>query len=112
LLLDVKGCKDLYASLDKYVGVQNLDGSTKFYAEQHGVQDAKKGVLFEDLPPVLQLHLKRFEYNPVANITAKVDDRCEFPLELDLDKDSGKYLTTDLDRTGRNLYLLHKCDRL
>ncbi|CAI5464489.1 unnamed protein product [Closterium sp. Yama58-4] len=105
LLLNVKGCKDVYASLDKYVEAKNLDGNTKFYAEQHGVQDAKKGVLFVDLPPVLQLHLKRFEYR-FWN-TLKVKDRFEFPLELDMDKDSGKYLTTDLDRTGRNLYLLH-----
>lgn len=26
-------------------------------------QDAKKGVLFDDFPPVLQLQLKRFEYD-------------------------------------------------
>ncbi|CAI5528448.1 unnamed protein product, partial [Closterium sp. Naga37s-1] len=107
LVLDVKGCKDVYASLDKYVEVQNLDGNTKFYAEQHGAQDARKGVLFVDLPPVLQLHMKRFEYNPVDGKTAKVKDRCEFPLELNLDKESGKYLTPNLDKTGFNRYLLH-----
>lgn len=28
-----------------------------------GLQDAKKGVLFDDFPPVLQLQLKRFEYD-------------------------------------------------
>ncbi|CAI5463222.1 unnamed protein product [Closterium sp. Yama58-4] len=91
--LDVKGCKDVYASLDKYVEVQKLDGNTKFYVEQHGAQDAKKGVLFVDLPLVLQLHLKRVEYNPVDGKAAKVNDRCEFPLELNLDKDNVFWFT-------------------
>lgn len=35
-------------------------------------QDAKKGVLFVDFPPVLQLHLKRFEYDFVRDVMIKV----------------------------------------
>lgn len=35
-------------------------------------QDAKKGVLFIDFPPVLQLHLKRFEYDFVRDVMVKV----------------------------------------
>ncbi|KAL7084732.1 hypothetical protein ACP275_14G239300 [Erythranthe tilingii] len=107
LQLDVKGCHDVYASFDQYVAVEHLDGDNKYQAEQHGLQDAKKGVLFIDFPPVLQLHLKRFEYDYVRDIMIKINDRYEFPLQLDLDRENGKYLSPDADRTVRNLYTLH-----
>jgi hypothetical protein len=35
-------------------------------------QDARKGVLFDQLPPVLQLQLKRFEYDFVRDTMVKV----------------------------------------
>ena len=35
-------------------------------------QDARKGVLFDDFPPVLQLQLKRFEYDFQRDIMIKV----------------------------------------
>lgn len=107
LQLDVKGCHDVYDSFDKYVAVEHLDGDNKYQAEQHGLQDAKKGVLFIDFPPVLQLHLKRFEYDFVRDVMVKINDHYEFPLQLDLDRDDGKYLSPDADRRVRNLYTLH-----
>ncbi|XP_047067623.1 ubiquitin C-terminal hydrolase 12-like isoform X3 [Lolium rigidum] len=107
LQLDVKGCRDVYASFDKYVEVERLEGDNKYQAEQHGLQDAKKGVLFLDFPPVLQLQLKRFEYDYMRDTMVKINDRYEFPLQLDLDRDDGKYLTPDADRSIRNLYTLH-----
>ncbi len=36
------------------------------------LQDAKKGVLFIDFPPVLQLQLKRFEYDFMRDTMVKV----------------------------------------
>ncbi|KAL8483441.1 hypothetical protein ACS0TY_026223 [Phlomoides rotata] len=107
LQLDVKGCHDVYASFDKYVEVEHLDGDNKYQAEQYGLQDAKKGVLFIDFPPVLQLHLKRFEYDFARDVMVKINDRYEFPLQLDLDRDNGKYLSPDADRRVHNLYTLH-----
>lgn len=38
LQLDVKGCHDVYASFDKYVEVEHLDGDNKYHAEQYGLQ--------------------------------------------------------------------------
>ena len=38
LQLDVKGCKDVYASFDKYVEVEKLEGDNKYHAEQYGLQ--------------------------------------------------------------------------
>ncbi|KAK4790626.1 hypothetical protein SAY86_017930 [Trapa natans] len=90
-----------------YVEVERLEGDNKYHAEGHGLQDAKKGVLFIDFPPVLQLHLKRFEYDFMRDTMVKVNDRYEFPLQLDLDRDNGKYLSPDADRSVRNLYTLH-----
>ncbi|XVF00068.1 hypothetical protein REPUB_Repub03eG0253800 [Reevesia pubescens] len=107
LQLDVKGCKDVYASFDKYVEVERLEGDNRYHAEQYGLQDARKGVLFIDFPPVLQLQLKRFEYDFMRDTMVKINDRYEFPLQLDLDRENGKYLSPDADRSVRNLYTLH-----
>jgi ubiquitin carboxyl-terminal hydrolase 7 len=107
LQLDVKGCKDVYESFDKYVEVERLEGDNKYQAEQLGLQDAKKGVLFIDFPPVLQLQLKRFEYDFMRDTMVKINDRYEFPLQLDLDREDGKYLSPDADRSVRNHYTLH-----
>lgn len=38
LQLDVKGCKDVYASFDKYVEVERLEGDNRYHAEQYGLQ--------------------------------------------------------------------------
>ncbi|XP_062173883.1 ubiquitin C-terminal hydrolase 12-like isoform X3 [Alnus glutinosa] len=107
LQLDVKGCRDVYASFDKYVEVERLEGDNKYHAEQYGLQDARKGVLFIDFPPVLQLQLKRFEYDFMRDTMVKINDRYEFPLQLDLDRENGKYLSPEADRSVRNLYTLH-----
>ncbi|XP_024969227.1 ubiquitin carboxyl-terminal hydrolase 12-like isoform X1 [Cynara cardunculus var. scolymus] len=107
LQLDVKGCRDVYASFDKYVEVERLEGDNRYHAEQLGLQDAKKGVLFIDFPPVLQLQLKRFEYDFMRDTMVKINDRYEFPLQLDLDREDGKYLSPQADRSVRNLYTLH-----
>ncbi|KAH1189847.1 Ubiquitin carboxyl-terminal hydrolase 13 [Glycine max] len=107
LQLDVKGCKDVYASFDKYVEVERLEGDNKYHAENYGLQDARKGVLFIDFPPVLQLQLKRFEYDFTRDTMVKINDRYEFPLQLDLDRDNGKYLSPEADRSIRNFYTLH-----
>ncbi|CAL5354125.1 unnamed protein product [Camellia sinensis] len=107
LQLDVKGCCDVYASFDKYVEVESLDGDNKYQAEQYGLQDARKGVLFNDFPPVLQLQLKRFEYDFVRDTMVKINDHYEFPSQLDLDRENGKYLSPEANRSIRNLYTLH-----
>ncbi|XP_051113491.1 ubiquitin C-terminal hydrolase 13-like isoform X7 [Andrographis paniculata] len=69
-------------------------------------EDARKGILFMDFPPVLQLHLKRFEYDIEQGLFVKINDRYEFPIQLDLDKNNRKYLSPEADKTKRNLYTL------
>jgi ubiquitin carboxyl-terminal hydrolase 7 len=70
--LNVKGCKNLVDSFDDYIEVETLEGENKYQAEGHGLQDAKKGVIFESFPPVLHLQLKRFEYDFVRDTMVKV----------------------------------------
>ncbi|KAI3938564.1 hypothetical protein MKW98_016069 [Papaver atlanticum] len=101
LQLDVKGCKDVYASFNKYVEVERLEGDNKYHSGQpHGLQDAKKGVLFNEFPPVLQLQLNRNEFDFMRDTMVKINDRYEFPLHLDLDREDGKYLSPDAIRVG------------
>jgi hypothetical protein len=38
----------------------------------------------------------------------QINDRYEFPLQLDLDRENGKYLSPEADRSVRNLYTLHR----
>jgi len=110
LQLDVKGCRDIYDSFDKYTEVETLEGENKYEAEGHGKQDARKGVLFDSLPPVLNLHLKRFEYDYQEDVMIKINDRHEFYEDIDLDNGKGylaaDYLSPNADRTVRNRYRL------
>ena len=48
--------------------------------------DALKGCLLrvQGLPPILQLHLKRFNYDWQKDRMSKINDPCSFPEELDL----------------------------
>jgi ubiquitin carboxyl-terminal hydrolase 7 len=70
--LNVKGMKNLYESFRDYVAVETLDGENKYQAEGFGLQDAKKGIIFQSFPPVLHLQLKRFEYDIQRDAMVKV----------------------------------------
>ncbi|KAI9265155.1 hypothetical protein BDA99DRAFT_559227 [Phascolomyces articulosus] len=103
--LNVKGCKNLEESFVDYVAEEMMDGENKYSAEGHGLQDAKKGVIFESFPPVLHLQLKRFEYDVFRdNMVKQINDRHEFPLEIDLKH----YLDTNaVDQGVSHKYILY-----
>ncbi|PPQ74003.1 hypothetical protein CVT26_006372 [Gymnopilus dilepis] len=101
--LNVKGMKNLYESFKDYVAVEMLDGENKYQAEGFGLQDAKKGIIFESFPPVLHLQLKRFEYDIQRDAMVKINDRHEFPFEIDLDE----FLDASADRSQPWVYKLH-----
>ena len=84
LAMNVKGCRGLLESFEQYVEVELLDKDNAYRAEQYGLQEARKGSRFLTFPPVLQLQLKRFEYNVERDMNVKVNDRFEFPTHLDL----------------------------
>ncbi|KAH9079482.1 ubiquitin carboxyl-terminal hydrolase 5 [Lactarius deliciosus] len=103
LQLNVKGMKNLYDSFRDYVAVETLDGENKYQAEGYGLQDAKKGIIFQSFPPVLHLQLKRFEYDVQRDAMVKINDRHEFPFEIDL----AEFLDETADRSQPWVYKLH-----
>ena len=70
LQLQVQGCRDVHSSLREFVREERLDGDNKWNTQDptHGKQDARRSTRFRSLPPVLQLHLKRFEYAPFERL--------------------------------------------
>ncbi|KAK3679931.1 ubiquitin-specific protease ubp15 [Recurvomyces mirabilis] len=103
LQLNVSGCKSLADSFKNYVEVETLEGDNKYAAEGYGLQDAKKGVIFESFPQVLHLQLKRFEYDFQRDAMMKVNDRYEFPDVFD----ASPYLDETADKSEPYIYHLH-----
>lgn len=62
-------------SFKDYVTTEILNGDNKYDAGEYGLQDAEKGVIFESFPPVLHLHLMRFQYDPITDCCVKFNDR-------------------------------------
>ena len=83
--LSVKNNSTIIDSFDEYIKPDLLDGDNKFDAGEFGFQDAEKGVLFKKFPPVLHLQLMRFQYDPITDSNVKINDKCEFTEEIDLD---------------------------
>ncbi|KAF1981728.1 cysteine proteinase [Aulographum hederae CBS 113979] len=101
--LNVTGNKNLDASFQDYIQVEIMNGENKYQAEGFGLQDAKKGVIFESFPQVLHLQLKRFEYDFQRDVMMKINDRYEFP-EI---WDASPYLSDEADRSESYVYRLH-----
>ena len=95
--------KNLYESFRDFVAVQTLDGKNKYPAGRFGRQDAKKGIIFESFPPVLYLQLNRREYDTQRDSMVMVNDRHEFPFEINLDE----FLDVNADRSQPWIYKLH-----
>lgn len=102
--LNVRGNKTLDDSFRDYIQVETLEGENKYDAgSPYGLQDAKKGVIFESFPPILHLHLKRFEYDINRDAMMKLNDRHAFPMEFD----ATPYLSEDADKSEPWVYQLH-----
>ncbi|KAL3236907.1 hypothetical protein MRX96_022160 [Rhipicephalus microplus] len=82
--LNVKGKKNIHESFQDYCATESLDGDNKYDAGQFGLQEAEKGIIFACLPPVVHLHLLRFQYDHVTDNNIKINDRFEFPERLNL----------------------------
>ncbi|KAJ8938767.1 hypothetical protein NQ318_009122 [Aromia moschata] len=83
--LNIKGKKNIDESFKDYIAKETLDGDNKYDAGEHGLQDAEKGVIFSAFPPVLHLHLMRFQYDPITDSSVKFNDRFEFYEKISLD---------------------------
>ncbi|XP_039754129.1 ubiquitin carboxyl-terminal hydrolase 7-like isoform X2 [Pararge aegeria] len=84
--LSVMGKNNIYESFKEYISTELLDGDNKYDAGEHGLQEAEKGVRFDVFPPILHLHLLRFQYDPQSDTSIKFNDRFEFFEEINLDQ--------------------------
>jgi ubiquitin carboxyl-terminal hydrolase 7 len=84
LCLVVKGVPDMRASFEKYIEKEQLFGDNQYDTGDFGKHDAEMGTEFLEFPPILQVHLRRFEYDYNYNRLIKLNDRFEFPETIDL----------------------------
>lgn len=86
LQLNIQGYSNIKESLKDLVKHEVLDGDNKYEVDTlHGKQKAVKMTKFKSLPPVLQIQLKRYEYNHRTGGLLKVNDKLECDETLDLD---------------------------
>eukprot|EP01012_Entosiphon_sulcatum_P001360 TRINITY_DN10256_c0_g2_i1.p1 TRINITY_DN10256_c0_g2~~TRINITY_DN10256_c0_g2_i1.p1 ORF type:complete len:930 (-),score=183.14 TRINITY_DN10256_c0_g2_i1:135-2900(-) len=88
LNLPVAGLGSVGEALLQYVQAEVLEGDNSYEVEDgNGMRSrhpANKGVRFVEFPPVLFLHLKRFDYDFHANRPVKVRSRFEYSETLDV----------------------------
>lgn len=86
LQVQVQGCSSLHAALRAFVREERLQGDNKYNTRNPdlGRQDARRAVRFKHLPPVLQMHLKRFEYDYESGTMRKLQQEFAFPTKLRL----------------------------
>ena len=89
LSLDVRGCTNVLESMARWCADEVIEYTWE--ADPGSLDNdvrcdhtLKTTALEKPLPPVLLLHLKRFEYDYQNDRTIKVHDEYRFPLELDM----------------------------
>ena len=101
--LVVKDTPDLATSFSKYIEPEILAGDDQYNTEKYGKQDVKMGTEFLEFPSILQIHLRRFEYDFNYDQMTKINSRFEFPATIDL----SQYLAENADKTKPNIFDLY-----
>jgi ubiquitin carboxyl-terminal hydrolase 7 len=106
--LPVNNMSGILESFRKFIEPELLVDDNKYKADGYGYQNAKTGTIFKSFPPILFLHLRRFEYDMMSDQTLKVNDRYEFPLSIDL----GEFLENGGGKEEYDLFgiLVHSGD--
>lgn len=106
--LTVSGLKGVLEAFAAYTQVEMMDGDNCVRADGYEeLQRAEKGAQFLSLPPVLQLHLKRFDYDFSREppVQVKINDYFEYGDEIDLS--SFVKGTDGTPGGGDDVYVLH-----
>jgi hypothetical protein len=82
--LQVKGCANVMESLRKLTSAEQLTGDNTYDAGELGRIPVTMDIKIMKLPPVLQLHLKRFEYDLTRYSLVKIDTEFHFDQVLDM----------------------------
>jgi hypothetical protein len=86
LPIDIGNFPDIDASFMALLQSEQFIGADGLATEQFGRIDASKLTQIRTLPPILILHLKRFEYNVQTFIRYMVITRFAFPQQLDVSR--------------------------
>ena len=98
--LDVNNSFSLTESFERFVETESLKGENQYNTgDIYGKQDADMRILFLEFPKILQIHLRRFQFDSKKNVFAKLNSYLSFPEVIDLAPYS-----VDKDKT--NLYEL------
>eukprot|EP01117_Protostelium_nocturnum_P014439 TRINITY_DN5491_c0_g1_i1.p1 TRINITY_DN5491_c0_g1~~TRINITY_DN5491_c0_g1_i1.p1 ORF type:complete len:1424 (-),score=574.98 TRINITY_DN5491_c0_g1_i1:1578-5423(-) len=78
--LVVKGKKNVYESLNEFTEVEVLENENAYSCEKcQSKQTAHKSMKFKTLPQILNIQLKRFEYDWENDVRVKLNDDIKFP---------------------------------
>ncbi|KAL9131097.1 MAG: hypothetical protein Q9217_000859 [Psora testacea] len=90
---DISGKNNLTESLNAYVHGEAMEGDNKYSCTSCGrYVDAVKRACLKDVPDNLIFHLKRFDYDLIHGTRTKINDRFEFPMEIDMTPYNVEYL--------------------
>ncbi len=82
----MKNKKDIFQSLEALIKGEMLEGDNAYQCEKCDNKrvPALKRMCLKQLPNHLILVLKRFEFDYDTMQKIKVNDKCEFPIDLDM----------------------------
>ena len=91
--LNIKNKKNIKDSLDSFILGEVLEGENAYLCEKCNLKvKTVKRVSIKKLPNYLILVLKRFEYDFDRGMKIKMNDFCEFPMELNMEPYTLQYL--------------------
>lgn len=81
--LDIKNKKNLADALDLFIKEDLLEGDNKYYCDLYELKiNVKKRCLIHTLANTVIIHLKRFEFDFSSMQRYKINDYCEFPMNI------------------------------
>lgn len=86
LQMEIKDALNVEDSLEILLKAEDLSGANAYQTEDHGKQDAQKGIHIIDAPDMLVLNLNRTAYNLQTYEPYKILKRYEFSEKLDMNK--------------------------
>ena len=86
LQMEIKDALNVEDSLEILLKAEDLSGANAYQTEDHGKQDAQKGIHIIDAPDMLVLNLNRTAYNLQTYEPYKILKRYEFSEKLDMSK--------------------------
>ncbi|TMW63070.1 hypothetical protein Poli38472_005688 [Pythium oligandrum] len=83
--LEIRGKESIEESLASYVEGELMHGDNKVTCDECETKRVTlRRIVLGDLPNMLIVHLKRFDYNFMTNETVKLNSRCSFPMLLNM----------------------------